>query len=235
MNTAARLFVLFCVALALAGCGRSASYRYKLTLSLDTPEGEKTAFDVVETRFFDVSVPARGIMHESKGQAVYVDLGPGRRPLIALLTVPTDGLPGTGPRRWAFKGPIGIIADHCGDLNRVQDLIDVVEKMDECQAPISIEIADLPDLVTFVDVNDPKSVMLVDPRNLSAALGPGISWRSMTLQATSDPIVTGIERQLPWLPDMDTYLNGQRSHLHTGNAPPDFLVSSDFERRKFLP
>jgi hypothetical protein len=39
-------------------------------------------------------------------------------------------------------------------------------------------------LVTFADTNDPKSVMLVDPNNLSATLGPGVSWRSMTLEAT---------------------------------------------------
>jgi hypothetical protein len=231
VNTAARLFAVFCVALALAGCGRSASYRYKLTLSLDTPEGEKNAFDVVETRFFDVSVPARGIMHESKGQAVYVDLGPRRRPLIALLTVPTAGLPGAGPRPWAFKEPLQIIAEHCDDLKRIQDSIDVVEKMDECEAPIPIEIAELPDLVTFADVNDPKSVILVDPHNLSAALGPGITWRSITLQATSDPIVSGIDRQLSWLAGMGTYLSGRNDSR--GNSLPEILTGADFEHARF--
>lgn len=231
LSGAFRLAVLVCVALALAGCGRSASYRYKLTLSLDTPEGEKSAFNVVEVHYFDVSMPMRGIMHESKGQAVYVDLGSGRRPLIALLTVPTAGLPGMGPRRWFFKEPIGIIADHCDDLKRLQDIIDVVEKMDECEAPISIEIADLPDLVTFADVNDPKSVMLADPRNLSAAFGPGITWRSITLQATSNPIVTGIDKQLPWLTGMGTYLSGR--NIRMGNSLPEMLSGADFEHARF--
>jgi hypothetical protein len=227
MNCTFRLAIALCAALALTGCGRSPSYRYKLTLSLDTPDGEKTAFNVVEERFHDVSIPARGIMNESKGQGVYVDLGTGRRPLIALLTVPTAGLPGVGPRPWFFKGPKGIIGDHCDDLKRIQDQIEVVEKMDECEAPISIEIADLPDLVTFADVNDPKSVMLVDPRNLSATLGPGVSWRSMTLQATNDPVVTGIEKQLPWLAGMGTYLSGR--HGLIGNILPEILSSADFE------
>lgn len=231
MNCNFRLAIALCAVLALTGCGRSASYRYKLTLSLDTPEGERTAFNVVEVRYFDVSMPMRGIMHESKGQAVYVDLGSGRRPLIALLTVPTAGLPGVGPRRWFFKEAIGVIADHCHDLKRIQDLINVVEKMGECEAPISIEIADLPDLVTFADVNDPSSVMLVDPLNLSAALGSGISWRSMTLQATSDPNVTGIEKQLPWLAGMGTYLSGR--HVRTGNSLPEILSGADFEHARF--
>ena len=45
--------------LALAGCGRSETYRYKLTLSLDTPDGVKTGFNVVELQYFDVIFPAR--------------------------------------------------------------------------------------------------------------------------------------------------------------------------------
>lgn len=200
MSVAFRLAIVVCAAIALTGCGRSVSYRYKLTLSLDTPEGEKTAFNVVEVRYFEVSMPMRGIMHESKGQAVYVDLGTGRRPLLALLTAPTAGLPGAGPRPWAFKEPLQIIAE-------------------------------LPDLVTFADVNDPNSVTLVDPRNLSAALGPGITWRSITLQATSVPIVTGIDKQLPWLAGMGTYLSGR--NIRMGNSLPEMLSGADFEHARF--
>jgi hypothetical protein len=39
---------------------------------------------------------------------------------------------------------------------------------------------DSPDLDAFADVSDPKSALLVDPRNLSATL----SWRSITLEVT---------------------------------------------------
>ena len=86
MKAVFRLAVLLCVALALCGCGRSASYRYKLTLSLDTPDGVKTGFNVVELSAVEVSIPARGLGFKMTGQALYLDLGPGRRPLIALLT-----------------------------------------------------------------------------------------------------------------------------------------------------
>ena len=85
-SVAFRFCVFLCAGLALGGCGRSASYRYKLTLSLDTPDGVKTGFNVVEIDAFDVIIPARGIGHKPAGQALYVDLGPGRRPLVALLT-----------------------------------------------------------------------------------------------------------------------------------------------------
>jgi 1,6-anhydro-N-acetylmuramate kinase len=81
-----RLAAIFAMTLALAGCGRTESYRYKLTLSVNTPQGVRRGSSVAEVTFFTVSVPARGIMHELRGQALYLDLGPGARPLIALLT-----------------------------------------------------------------------------------------------------------------------------------------------------
>jgi hypothetical protein len=70
----------------LAGWRRGETYRYKLTLSVDTPDGVKTASNVVELRYLPVNFPAQGEMHDTTWQALYLDPGPGRRPLIALLT-----------------------------------------------------------------------------------------------------------------------------------------------------
>jgi hypothetical protein len=72
--------------LRAAGCGKTESYRYKLTLAVNTPEGVKHSSGVVELVFYEVSIPARGIMHKLRGEALYLDLGPGAKPLIALLT-----------------------------------------------------------------------------------------------------------------------------------------------------
>src|ERR671935_1511143 len=74
------------MALALAGCVRTESYRYRLTLAVNTPEGIKRGSSVVGVTFRDVSIPARGTMHKLHGEALYLDLGPSSRPLIALLT-----------------------------------------------------------------------------------------------------------------------------------------------------
>src|SRR5690348_15043324 len=62
------------IAVVLAGCGRSESYRYKLTLAINTPEGVKRASAVVEVLFYDVRIPERGTMHKLRGQALYLDL-----------------------------------------------------------------------------------------------------------------------------------------------------------------
>ncbi len=80
--------------LYLTACARSESYRYKLTLSLDTLDGVKSGFNVVEVSHNEVSFPARGVVAHVKGEALYLDLGPGRRPLIARLTKRQ------GPKGW---------------------------------------------------------------------------------------------------------------------------------------
>ena len=64
--------------LCLAGCGRSSSesYRYKLTLAVNTPDGVKRASGVVEVTFWAVSIPASGIMHKLNGEALIWTLVP---------------------------------------------------------------------------------------------------------------------------------------------------------------
>jgi hypothetical protein len=52
----------------LAGWRRGETYRYKLTLSGDTPDGVKTASNVVELRYFPVNFPAQGEMHDTTGK-----------------------------------------------------------------------------------------------------------------------------------------------------------------------
>jgi hypothetical protein len=58
---------------------------------------------------------------------------------------------------------------------------------------------DLPDLVTFADVSEPKTVIEVDRNDLQATLGPDISWNEITLESTNEPITKGIELKLSWI------------------------------------
>ena len=194
-----RLAVLLCAALALSGCGRSASFRYKLTLSVDTPDGVKTGFNVVELDYFAVKFPMEGEGHKTHGQALYLDLGQGRRPLIALLTRIRRENERVRDIRWSEDDPIGVISRLCLNVTAIYSFIDVALKFDACRRPYPLTPADLPDLVTFEDVNEPYSARLVDPNNLEATFGPGVSWRSMTLQATDEPLTKGLEKMLPWV------------------------------------
>jgi|SRR4051794_1778390 hypothetical protein len=74
-----RLAVVALIGLGLAGCSRSETYRYKLTLAVNTADGVKRGSSVVEVLFYQVSFPERGTMHKLRGEALYLDLGPGAR------------------------------------------------------------------------------------------------------------------------------------------------------------
>ncbi|MGO9391263.1 hypothetical protein [Rhodoblastus sp.] len=204
------LFVsVFCVALALSACGgQSASYRYKLTLSLDTPDGVKTGYNVVELNYFEVGIPMRGEPHTTRGQGIYIDLGPGRRPLIALLEHIRRANEGCKNfvcnfAPWNEDEPTFMIGRACGlhdDFMNKLHRVGLSAWLDlHCRQPITISTKDLPELVTFAGINDPKSVASVDPDNLAATLGPGVTWRSITIQTTDEPLTKGIDEHLPWV------------------------------------
>jgi hypothetical protein len=55
--------------------------------------------------------------------------------------------------------------------------MDDVPRIGRMPGPRKIAPNDLPDLVTFADVNDPKSVIEVDRNDLRASLGPNITWK----------------------------------------------------------
>jgi len=199
MKAKARIVSVLCVALALAGCGRrppEASYRYKLTLSVNTPGGAKTASTVVEDDY-----PTSHLPYSTTGQALYLDLGPGKKPLIALLGHLRRQWEVNGKHAvWGYDSPLNIIWRACGmGVSGHDDVEDIRLINARCNDAYQLTAADLPDLVTFADVNDPKSLQLVDPNDLQATLGADVSWKSMSIVLTKEPITSGIEQNLKWI------------------------------------
>jgi hypothetical protein len=70
------------------------------------------------------------------------------------------------------------------DIPPSADIMDTIAKIARMRGPRTIAMNELPDLVTFADVNDPQTVIEVNPNDLQAALGPGISWNEVTLEST---------------------------------------------------
>lgn len=233
--------VVAAMILGLVGCSGTASYRYKLTLAVNTPEGVKRASTIVEVLFRDVLIPARGTMHTLRGEALYLDLGPGARPLIALLTSQLHPKYGAEIRWTRDWGPSANLFQQLYGLKPPTDkVIEYVSSLAGMRGAHSITPNDLPDLVTFADTKDPKSVIEVDPNDLQATLGPNISWNDITLEVTDEPISHGIERKLPWIreyfqknlmldgSDMGSYKHDLANIL----SWPDFDQSDDLERSK---
>ncbi len=190
------LFVsVFCLALALSACGGpSASYRYKLTVSLNTPDGVKTGSNVVQVDYNKVSFPMSGEAHAVYGQALYLDTG--GKPLVVLLSRATF----SGPNHWMSVDPVAVIARLClGQEYGVFSFIESVKQFGRCHAAYPLEFDDMPDMVTFEDPKDPNTGRPVDPRNPAGALGPGVSVRSITIQVTDEPITKEVDEHLPWV------------------------------------
>jgi len=232
-----RLVVAVVLTLGLAGCGKTGSYRYKLTLAVNTPDGIKRGSSVVEALFQEVKIPERGVMHKIRGEALYLDLGPGRRPLIALLTSqlhPKD----RRTRSWSRDaGPDDNLLSRLYDVKLSKGLLEYVSQIARMRGASTISLADLPDLVTFADVNDPRSVIEVDPGNLQEALGANISWNEITLESTDEPVTKGIEQKLTWLPGyfqknlrLDGSKYGDKRELANVLSWFDFDQSADLKR-----
>jgi hypothetical protein len=82
-------------------------------------------------------------------------------------------------------------------------------------------------LVTFTDIDDPKSVQRVDPANLAASFGPGIRLKRITVEVTDDDVTTGIEKRLRWLPKhRNVSFAGNRYTVD--NSLADNLFMGDF-------
>src|SRR5262245_578483 len=80
---------------ALTGCsGPVYTYRYRLTVEVDTPEGLKSGSSVIETTVQDNTESwgppeSRMVRSRTKGEAVFVDLGSGKHVIALLAMGPT--------------------------------------------------------------------------------------------------------------------------------------------------
>ena len=186
--------------------------------------------------FWAVSIPASGIMHKLNGEALYLDLGAGRRPLIALLTSQLHPKYGKDVRWSRDAGPaINLLTELYGPV--LPDLLTGVARISGVRGIRKIIPNDLPNLVTFADVNNPATVIEVDRNDLQATLGAGVSWDEITLESTDEPVTTGIVRKLPWLPayfEKNLRLDGSKYGMKTENPLANILSWSDFEESSEL-
>lgn len=194
-----RLAVLLCAMLALTGwVANTVTYRYKLTLTVDTPDGIKSAYSVVEVDS-TITVAGGGLLHSVKGEALYLDLG--QRPLIALLGCHWD-CQKRGYYHWTYNHPAKLMV-RLMDPQSADYRMEGIRKLAKHRGPLTLTTADLPSLVTFEDAGRPASIKKVDPDDLSASFGPGVRWKQMTIEVTDEPRTVGIADKLPWIKRTD--------------------------------
>ena len=176
--------ILVCWALALSGCGKSEVKHWRLTATVETPQGERQGHSVIET---ELGLPPpwvkkilgsqAGASMDYRGEAVAVDL-PGNQTLFVLLRSKTSV-------DWAMwmHNDVGT-----GELR-------AVPRMKKIPGD---EVENYPYFVRFRDIADPRTVEQVDPDDLAKSFGPGVELKSLTVQMTDEPVTTGISKRFSW-------------------------------------
>lgn len=180
----------------------SGNTRYKITVTVETPEGIKVGSAVRSYHVQKTPEPLETIHpHTSmKGEAVVVDLG--KRGVVFAVMGTDDywllfntypyakgAMTAEGIRYYrSFKG-----------------------------GSTSLALKDRPLMVMFKDVKDPKTVTPVyrvsgtpipNSRNYKYTVedrfeeifGKGVKLKDITIETTNEPVTWGIEKQLPWIP-----------------------------------
>lgn len=196
------------------------SWHYKITVTVDTPEGEKSGSAVREARTeFQPRPELKDFPYhieiKSRGEAVPVDLGK-RGMLFALIDWDSY-------RELYNAFPYGGQMD--GKSKFPRD--DYYKKT--LKSGMKAELrANFPRMVTFKDIKDPKSAEAVKADDLAETLGVGVKLKDITLEITDEPVTWEIGGFLPWLSDLKANLDG--SNVTTGNSYANTLHVGHFKR-----
>lgn len=189
-------------------------WNQKLTLTVETPQGERAGSAVVRVvADFGQRLSGNEVAYGYQGEATAVEVASGRW-LFALI--------GGSEERfyWAAR-------ERFGDKPRAEWLYDIPKQTE----PLTLVGKSIPLLVTFDDINDPKSVRRVDPAYLAASLGPGVRLKAVTLAVTEEPVTDGkIEAILGWFPKYENLqLDGDRYR----SAESPFPFANELNRLDF--
>lgn len=210
----------FAMAVPMAGCSDNKhSWNQNLIVTVQTPDGEKSGNAVVQATTAHAYLLGAGESYlvRIKGEATVVDLGNGKY-LFALLE----------------ENKTEYLANHvfsrAGKLKAGDNVWAQLSssEMSGALAPVDPELYPL--LVTFGDINDPKSVKEVKPSDLAASFGPGYALKSVTLEITNEPVTEGVvERLLPWLFTLHTRLiptdkKYAKDYLPIENVGPEYFL-----------
>ena len=214
----------------------TAQFNYKLTLEADTPDGPKTGSTVISLDFgsqFDVNGGGRRHSLEVSGEALYLDLGRGKNLFVTLTEYASGregrgiGLDGANSPIWLPKNVLSLKWQPGEERELARQVLAA-----KAAGPEDVPFLALPTTVTFGNMADPKSVALVDPRNLSATFGPGYELKSATIEITDEPVTRGIAKVLPWMADnraapLGTYTNRENREFYRKLTQREFQTYGD--------
>jgi hypothetical protein len=188
----------------------SSHWNYRITVSVETPEGTKTGSVVRQVSAYNpmaLNPDAPAMKFQVSGEAVVVDLGQ-RGVLFRLIYWNSyqeffDAFPSSD-----------------------NDVMKQIEFYNRLKVGEKAELkATTYGLVAFTDINNPKTILSVNTDNMKDIFGDGVSLKAITIERTNDPVTEGvIDTWLPWLNSLKGhYLHGGMTSrnaplsLHSGN------------------
>ncbi len=203
--------------LLLSGCGddRFPDYRYKMTVVVATPEGERgfsSVREVVQRETSSIQDSSgRMVKTRLKGQAVILDLPDGQT-VYALLSkpdhldyskyvagaalLPTVRKPAGGALDDLESSPTSHLDRQAADQQAMVKTVGPRElprqqTVNSLGVPLAQPLPLWPMFVTFGDPGDPTTVRELSPDSIGV--------RRITIEMSDEPVTTGIEQRLPWL------------------------------------
>jgi hypothetical protein len=210
-----RPLVLVCVLVGLSACQERFEWNEKLTVTVETPAGEVSGSAVVRqvSHLGQMPMAANAVSYEITGEATVVEVAPGKY-FFALL----NGVEERAVRTFKPEG----MTDPSQYFAAAQNALGA--------KPLR---GPLPTLVTFEDINDPKTVKLVDPTNLASTFGPGFALKSITLEITDEKVTDGrVEKLLGWWCEFRAEYFVDRYAPEVPNEFARNVGGSDFRRAK---
>ncbi len=184
LHRVVRLIAILATSLTLTACGGEASYRYRMTVQVDTPGGPVTGSSVHEkfTKYGDFVLSETGVGKGFlEGEAVMVELPSG--PLFVLLELPDakGSLGGFVTQALTGGAPLADFDDLFGRTRKLGGWFGGAEA--------DLPRDEWPIMVRFRDLTDPTSVERVDPDTAGV--------RRIRLDTTDDEVTHGVKKRLP--------------------------------------
>ena len=214
--------------LALPGCNailpKRHTFRFRMTVEVDTPQGLKSGSSVMELSValatFKLPDSAAVDLH-FQGEAVPIDLPGGT--LFALV----------GDRHNVMSF-VGTIIDSFDPSHpRAEELVELAAELGTQRAlgrTVIMAADSFPSLVRFRDIREPRTIELVDPNEIAKSFGPGVKLKRIFLTIVNEPVTTGIEKRFRWWGDyyqrsfdgakfgiMDSTSNDLAAHISIGD------------------
>ena len=210
------------------------TFRYKLTAEVITPDGLKTGSSVIEVSYSHYPDSGGGPSANLGivGEAVYVDLGSGKNLFVTLTSAHSGrntSLDSVSRNFENSRGPMSALALPLKVFNFVWHF---GQEHQLCSNFASLGVdrigtvsfENFPTIVTFRQLEEPNSLEVVQPENLSTVLGSGFSFGRLTITPTKDQFGSKLSKTLRWLEPMRTKELNIRKSGHTTGFPSDPII-----------